>query len=188
MMKTQSLDSSPTGMFSLNSKHRMLLNGLMFQALWFVCIFTSVEITLFATAAYLVLHYLLVERSSLQWAMLLLIALLGYAADSILTSFAIIGFKQSIHIGPVSLAPLWLACLWLGFSSCVKHAFGFLHNKRLLTILLCFTVIPFNYFVGANIREAVIATPQLFSFLLIALYWAFLLPFALKLTKGRVLA
>ena len=172
---------------SMTLNQKKVVNGVVFQVNWFACIFANTTVLISGTAILLLFHFALIDRSAKQWSILLIIAIVGYAADSLLAAFGMIVFSPSSSLtfngSDIAVAPLWLFCLWLSFSTCLHYAFSFLHQRLPLTLFLCASVIPFNYYIGANFRNAVFAEPSWLALTLIAAYWAILLPFAIRMSN-----
>ncbi|NRA42053.1 MAG: DUF2878 domain-containing protein [Pseudomonadales bacterium] len=172
---------------SMTPNQKKVVNGLVFQINWFACIFANTTVLLASTIFLLLFHFALIDRNAKQWLILFFIAIIGYAADSALAASGMIMFSPSANLVlngiNIAVAPLWLFCLWLSFSSCLHYAFSFLYQRLLLTLLICLSVIPFNYYIGANFRNAVFAEPSWLGLALIAAYWALLLPIAIRMSN-----
>jgi hypothetical protein len=163
-----------------------LANPILFQINWFACIFSDVEVYLLSTLALLVFHGIVYVKNSFEWQYIVAFSIIGYACDSVLLNLGLVLFTEPFNIGALlganlSLAPLWILCLWLSFSTCLNHCLRYLQARYVLSAFLVIIGIPFNYYLGANFTDSVLFEPIAILLSLITLYWLVLLLATLKL-------
>ena len=174
------------------TKHQALINALLFQCNWFVCIFAPLYFSFISATLLLIWHFNYLGRRAYEWRTMLIFSGLGYACDSLLANFSTLHFTDAIIITlpftslNLTLAPLWLLFLWLSFSSCLNHALFFLQTRLKLCAVLVIISIPLNYYVGAVLTGSEFLQSIPWILFLITLYWLVLLPLALhQLEKDR---
>jgi hypothetical protein len=153
------------------------LNALLFQANWFVCVFARIHWLLISTIILLIVHGFIFVKVKQEWGLILTFALTGFLLDSIIAYLGLVMFNplESITIGKITLAPLWLLGLWLSFSTCLCHCLKiFQQRQRLLCIITVFAI-PLNYFIGAKLTQTTFSEPAILPLGLITLYWLVLL-------------
>jgi hypothetical protein len=141
---------------------------------------------LLTTTFLLIFHGFAYVKNSFEWGYILLFSMIGFACDSVLFKSGLVLFSQPFNIGEIlglsfTVAPLWILCLWLSFSTCLNHCLSYLQGKPSLSVLLIVIGIPFNYYLGANFTGSELFEPFFIPLLAITLYWLVLLLGILKL-------
>jgi len=156
----------------------VLLNALLFQVGWFSCVLGGDLLAVVITATILLVHSQWLMRSSREWLLIALVAVIGISLDSFWSYNGLLQFP-GVALG----IPLWLACIWLLFATCLCHSFNWLQQRLLLASLLGAVAGPSSYLAGAAMADVVLGEPQLFSIALMALAWAFMFPLLLKFAQ-----
>jgi len=149
-----------------------LLNALVFQVGWFVCVLGGNFAALIYTAIALLFHHQFILIRPRQWYVLLAIAAGGCLLDILLVQTSIIHFENADVIG----IPIWLMCLWLLFATTFQYCLGWLRRYLWLAVILAAVFGPMTYWLGANLADASIAAPLLTSLSIMAAGWALLFP------------
>jgi hypothetical protein len=162
----------------------MALNALLFHALWVVCVVATESQTLLALGIVIVLHQLFFVSMKREWLLIALVSIIGISLDNLILNTQIIQFNTGTSEAPVHFIgriPLWLACLWVGFSMTLMHGFYWLATKPFLSAALGLLVVPVTYYTGARLSDAVIVGPTWHYLLREGLLWAAVLPLSMQL-------
>ncbi len=156
-----------------------IINALLFQANWFICIFMSSSVAAFTTLTLLLLHYKIFSRDKAEWFLILAFASLGFSCDSVIQLLGVMSFSQALSLSydsNLALAPLWLLFLWISFATCLNHCLAYLQQRLWLSVVLVIIAIPFNYYMGALMTDSVFLVAETIALFIITVYWAVLLP------------
>lgn len=152
----------------------ILINIIGFNIVWFGLVYFGNNFTPIALL-YFSAHFVFFAKNNGEPKYLLLIALIGILTDSFLHYFNVFIFLPNEHI------PLWLACLWLCFSTTLYHSLRFL-GKSIWFQLLAGFVAPFSYFAGNQLGAVTFGNSSLITYIVLAITWSslFVLFFSLK--------
>lgn len=158
-----------------------MVNMLLFQVGWFVCLLNGSLAALGYTLCVLLLHSIFMQHSWREWYLFGAMALTGTLWDGLLSSLGLIQFLPAgvILLPPIALAPVWLVCLWVLFATTVNHSLYWLSAYPRVAILLAATVAPISYYAGVKLGAAHLSPPPWRGLLAIALGWGFVVPWAL---------
>ncbi|MEY3018087.1 MAG: hypothetical protein RL336_1222 [Pseudomonadota bacterium] len=149
------------------------IQALGFQALWFTAVLGQNQ--------WLVLSFALLassvffspqRRADLKlWPL----AILGLIGDGLLTALGLFDFDH---------APLWLATIWFGFVFTLNHSLRWLYNTRLILVATLGGISgTLSYLAGARLGAVNLPLGELLSAMLLASYWALLLPTLILLRR-----
>lgn len=147
----------------------MLLNALLFQAGWLVCVMERGRMALAITALILLVHHVRVMRNRREWLFIAAFSAWGLLQDGLLIQAGI------LRIDGYSLPPPWLLGLWLLFASTLNHSLSWLQNRPWQAAVAGGLGAPLSYLAGARL-DALTLDP--FHLPLLALLWAAILPLA----------
>lgn len=164
----------------------MLANVVGYQAVWFACVggaasgrsWPGVAAALTFAIAMLALG----GRRAADLRTLAFVLPLGLVVDSTLVASGWISYSPS---GPAaSMAPAWIAAIWLAFAFTLNHSLAFLRPHRVMSALLGLAGGPLAYW-GASRGFGVIefAKPAVTTLLVVSLCWAVLLPLLFTLDR-----
>ncbi len=160
-----------------STKHLpILFNIIGFQLVWFLCVYgasrqTIVPGLIAALVFALVVCYLSTDRTR-DVTTLLLALPMGFIMDSVLAKSGLITFTHAIP--SENWAPIWIMCLWLGFSFTLNHSLKSLYAKPIAIFLFGFLGAPLAYSIAAYKFGAMAFTGNLLPALLaIACVWGF---------------
>lgn len=158
----------------------LLVNAVLFQCVWLVAVQGDNRAALLALVLYWLVHlrWFFKDRKQIRFAVAA--ALLGWLVDSVLANLGVIKFNGQIGLAlndlKLSLAPVWLLCIWLCFTPTLLISLSWLGGRPLLASLLGFLVVPFSYFGGALLSHSTLGLSLEATLLCIACVWAILLP------------
>lgn len=164
-----------------------LINLGSFNIVWFICVQGNNTLAALSTVLLLFTHCLFFVRSKTEIFVIAVFSTIGYTFDSLLATFSIIHFSAQfsgnffgIHY---TLAPTWLLCLWVAFSTTLAHSLSWLATRKVLAALLACIFSPLSYFAGAALSDSTLQQPVYFALALEACFWSALFPFGLYLSN-----
>ncbi|MFT5502705.1 MAG: hypothetical protein ACI845_000278 [Gammaproteobacteria bacterium] len=151
---------------------KQLVNFLLFQIGWIVCVVYG---STFAVAFFLlalVAHFLWISHYSREWLLIVIVVSAGAAWDFTMSQLdvLILGLEYSLFI------PVWLICLWGLFAMTLSHSLSWLRQRYLASALLGAFFGPASYWMGTNLSDIEMGLPLIRSLGLLGIGWAFLLP------------
>lgn len=157
---------------------RLWFNALWFQGFW-LCTVLGREKLLPLALLLLALHFWLARsdwRGEVRY--LVLIGGIGIAADALLSATGVFKFTGGV------LVPLWLCCLWLGFSATLRRSLGWLGARPLLASVAGAVAFPLNYLLGHRLGAVDLGYSVPVTIGLLAVIWGLLLPLMFRLGAG----
>ena len=160
---------------------RVLLDALVFQIAWLICVLGGVTLALIITLANLVLHlhWLQANRSfAFRWLVYILIcSLIGIGIDQLAIYAGFFIFQDS------QLVPIWLMCLWLNFMMTLHFSLYWLEKSWWATSLIGGVGGAYSYFVGEHLGQVILPYHWSLDALFLFISWAVLLPLFVYLKK-----
>ncbi|MDO3382497.1 DUF2878 domain-containing protein [Gilvimarinus algae] len=153
------------------SRYRLiLLNALMFQLGWLVCIlFGSLYALIFTVAASL-FHFWLFGNQRADWLYASIALFMGLLHDSLMLATGVFGFAGHF------LPPVWLLCLWWLLGLTLRHSLYEIYRRPLLASLLGAVSAGFAYYAGVSLSPISWGTLGEAGVLIIAAAWLVVLP------------
>ena len=141
----------------MDTRH-IIINALLFQLVWFSCVFLKLEWAAIFLLVML-LHSIKYLMDKLNLIVVVASLVLGLTMDSMLSVYSFYSFSEPawqllLGFGPSSGAyiPLWLIMIWLGFSLALPHAMGWLLNMKGLFVATMTGLAPMSYMVGRQLN------------------------------------
>jgi len=151
---------------------KKLINLVLFQLGWFVCVLGGNSYAVAFTLIVLLLHRWLVLDNPREWKLIGVIVLVGCLWDTAMAQSGVIRYADGFIAG----IPLWLICLWTLFATTFMHGLLWLRRFPWLAGLLAGVLGPASYWFGANLTEAELRVPLYMSLAIMAAGWATLFP------------
>lgn len=150
------------------SAMKVVLNVILYQLIWFLCVLGGNKGAMMALPLLLV-HLVLSKTKNADLKMMGFLLFLGLIVDSTLHqvgffTFTITGF-------PI---PFWLIVIWLGLAITPHHSLAWLKNRPLLSALFGALGGPVAYWAGVRLGAASFSWPMLQSLAFLAVIWAFI--------------
>ena len=170
-------------MSALSLKKQQLLNALLFQEQWLICVQADNQLALISFTIVLLLHINVFNIESKEIALIVFFTLVGIIVESLAATLGLIEFPHQNEITAgghaIFIVPLWLIIMWANFATTLCHCLAWLQSRIALTFLLTLIFIPLNYFLGAKISGSTyLVSPHIFLMYETAL-WLVLLPLGL---------
>ncbi len=160
------------GLFALTKeKKQLIVNYLLFQTGWFVCVLGGNQAALLITVVFLLIHIRYITSWKKERELLAITLLLGSSIDSFLGHLGVFLFP-----GESLLLPLWLACLWLLFATTLRHSLAWTGRYKWAGAVTGAIGGPLSYYAGAQLTDVELAAPVWQSLLIIAAVWAAVIP------------
>jgi Protein of unknown function (DUF2878) len=134
----------------LISRKNVLLNAVLFQALWFDLLMFHSGLALFFVAG-LVWQVRFLYQGQSQHLLFSLggVFLLGITIDSLFSYLGLFGFPRSTQV--LALIPFWLGTLWLGFVLTIPVSLAWLLSRRYLAVVIFSLSAPLSYLAGRHL-------------------------------------
>ena len=158
---------------------KKILNLIIFQVGWLVCVLGGDLYAIVYTAIALVMHHAwIVERKS-EWQLVAMVTAVGSLWDILMIQTGLINFVAPGLLG----IPVWLICLWILFATTFLHCLSWLRQHLWIAAVAAALFAPFSYWLGAQLGGAVFGSPVLISLLVIAFGWSMLFPAGMYLSR-----
>ena len=166
------------------SHTNVAINYFGFSIVWICCVYSGAQgvtaLALIPTLIFLYLHFMIVTDHLKEEIQLILIAILmGLIVDSSFSFFGIVSYNGNISSIP-HLAPIWILCMWAGFSAQINHAMNRLRDRYLL-VGFYGLLAPLAYMGGEKINAASIADGDI-NYAIISISWAISLIILFKIS------
>ena len=167
------------------SHTNVAINYFGFSIVWLCCVYSGAQgitaLALLPTLVFLYLHFMIVTDHLKEEMQLILIAvLMGIIVDSGFSFFGVVSYNGNIASIP-HLAPIWILCMWAGFSAQINHAMNRLRGKYLL-IGFYGLLAPLAYMGGEKINAATISDGDI-NYVIISIIWAVSLIVLFKISE-----
>ena len=167
------------------SHTNVAINYFGFSIVWLCCVYSGAQgitaLALLPTLVFLYLHFMIVTDHLKEEIQLILIAvLMGVIVDSSFSFFGVVSYNGNIASIP-HLAPIWILCMWAGFSAQINHAMNRLRGKYLL-IGFYGLLAPLAYMGGEKINAATITDGDI-NYAIISISWAVSLIVLFKISE-----
>lgn len=150
---------------------KLIVNALLFQLGWLVCVFTGDSLWLLIVLGILAVHFLWTSSWAAEGKLLISIFCAGAALDSFLLNLGVFEFTE-----PRTLIPLWLALLWPLLASTLNHCLAWTAQPWWRASLLGAIAGPLSYYAGARIADVHLPLGTVTTLLLLAAIWATVMP------------
>lgn len=155
---------------------QLIVNILMFQAGWFICILAGSLWGGIYTLLALCAHLYYISKIRGEWLLIMSVVLIGIIWDSAIMHLGYLTFN-----GEYSVIPIWLICLWALFASTLCHSLMWLSKNVWLSISFGALFAPLSYYAGVQLGAAEFSSDSYSSLLCISLGWLVILPLLMKL-------
>lgn len=155
----------------MNLRPFTLINLLMFQSGWFICVLLCDPWAIIYTLAAVVIHFVLSARRADDAVAVMLCLVIGLAHDFFLIAGGYLQFEGSNN-GP----PLWLTCLWVLMGLTLHHSLKWLYERPFWSGLLGAMSGPLSYLAGVKLSSAQWSGPLTEVLPIIAGLWLLVLP------------
>ena len=157
----------------LNEKQKGIFCGVVFQLVWFICIFCPIYVVIASMLGFLLVYVQFISKRRKDFIFALALAGVGLAVD-------MTWMKIGVFQMPTVLPPPWLAILWFAFSLSLPYAFYFLREQVLFSSVLGGLGGGFSYLSAISFRPDVkFGISSWLALVCIGFLWSILFPVAL---------
>lgn len=153
---------------------KYLINAVLFQAGWLICVFFGSLLGALATALILSFHFWVIVRPhdrAFEAKTLALALVVGFFVE-----LGFVWFQVLLPVDGSQWPPLWLLMIWLLFATTLNCSLSWLKGRLALAALLGAVSAPGSYYGGAALSPAMDFSSPSYGLVVIALCWALLLP------------
>lgn len=159
---------------------RNILNFVVFQAGWLICILYPGMAAAGLVVGFLVLHFVLVSQKRMSELQFIgLGTVIGASLDLLWFRTGILASAE----GEILLTPPWLVAIWAIFMTTLSHSLDWVSRKAWLPFVLAPIAGPFAYW-SASQLGAVTLPAMLPSLMALAAGWLVVFPLLLFLRKS----
>lgn len=166
-------------------KTPLIINAVLFQALWFACVLGSAQRmiwpSIIAGIVMMVWQLHPLRRHGNDLLVLIAAILLGLIIDTCWTIFGLMQFTDPRPLHPI--APIWILIMWVGFALTINHSMAWMKEHRLLPALMGFIGGPMAYYAGLKLGAVeYLVNPWQMSVIL-GVVWAIALTILVKISQ-----
>lgn len=165
---------------------QLIVNGLVFQAVWFACVIGAANGTswpgLAAAATAIALHLAMTRDKPLALGLILFAVAVGLLGETVLIWSGSVRYALGAQTLP--FPPPWLLAMWAAFGTLPALSLNWLASKPILASIFGLVLGPLAYIAGERLGGIIISRPLLYSVDGIALLWAIALPALLLAYRG----
>lgn len=165
------MSETPGGKLFQRPQVSWLVNALIFQVGWFVCVLGGDLWAAIFTLSALVFHLRIFPEGLNDSPAIAIAVFLGLVHDNLLAYTGVLVFAESAHFSPV-----WLWCLWALLGMTLRHSLKWIYDRPLISAVAGAVSGPLAYAGGVALSNASLGLPLLQSLAIMATLWLFILP------------
>jgi hypothetical protein len=159
-----------------------VMNFVVLEVAWFACVLGGANDRALAgtmvAGAVIGLHLFLVQQPRKEALLIVLVAMIGLAWDSLLVALGLLSYPTG-NFAP-GFAPYWIVAMWAVFATSLNLSLAWLEGRPWLAVLVGLVGGPLSYLAGERLGG--VQMPDITLALgTQALGWAVLLPLLVKL-------
>lgn len=153
--------------------HYWLINALVSQLGWFVCVLAGNVPGVVFTMLFVVLHFRFAPVHPRDWMSICVALLMGLMHDNLLGVFGVLNYSE---VSVSGLAPAWLTSLWVIMALTLHHPLKAVYERPWLLAVLSAFGGPMAYLGGVQLSDVTWGVPVVRGFLVMMAIWCWLLP------------
>lgn len=165
------MNETPGGILFQRPQLNWLINALIFQVGWFVCVIGGDLWAGAFTFCALVFHFRVFPGGMNDGPAIAVAVFLGLVHDSLLAYTGVLVFA-----GEAPFPPVWLGCLWALLGMSLRHSLKWIYDRPWIAALAGAVSGPLAYAGGVALSEVDLGLPLLQSLAIMATLWFFILP------------
>jgi hypothetical protein len=155
-----------------------LVNALLFQSGWFICVLGGNSYWLLGALAILLGHLAWYGTWKNEGRLMVLAFVLGALVDGLLRVIGVLTFAE-----PGFLAPLWMGLLWPLLAMTLGHCLAWTARPLWLAALLGAVSGPLSYYAGAQLAGVGMPLGLITTVAILAAIWAVVFPLLHRLVR-----
>lgn len=164
------MSETPAQNIFQNPRSLWLINALMFQLGWFVCVLGGSIWAVVFTVTALAVHWVLLGGITDKITIGICL-LVGWVHDSSLAAAGVMIFTDGDVVSPV-----WLWCLWILMGMTLNHSLSWVYRRPWISAVLGSISGPLAYAGGIALSDAEWGVPLPEAFAIMAPVWLLVLP------------
>lgn len=170
--------------FIMSEKKQLIIDLIIFQGIWFVCVFGGNSWALLATIINIFLHISWTQTASIKpWLSFIGIGcLIGVIQDSLMIQLGFFSFPTQAS---PSIMPIWLGCLWLNYWMTWHWSLNWISLRPILFSLIAGIGGGYAYGVGHFFERIEFPFDTLPTLMIVAMSWT-LITFSMILIKPAI--
>ena len=160
-----------------------IINFVLFQAAWFVCVlgasYNQTYLALALSIIILLIHFSLIKKRMLDLKLIIIAGLIGLLFDGVLLNFDLIIYNDPGL--PYPYTPIWIVMLWMIFAMTLNHSLAWLSQKYYLAILFGAIGGPLAYIAGEKLGAITLLSTN--SIITLSIGWALITPVLLVIAN-----
>ena len=163
--------------------HSKVANYVIFQAGWLACVIGAANNLSSVGVAWALVGfaiYLLQSKNRIADVLAIsTITIVGFGWDSLLLQMGVLAYSDNQFI---SLAPLWIAAIWIMFATTLNSSMAWMQGRYVLATVLGALFGPLAYYSASRLGAVeLIAMPD--ALIMLSVAWAMLMPAMLLCIK-----
>lgn len=163
---------------SLSRLQKNIINIVVFNAVWLVCVLGGDTLALTAVFVTVLLHMKVISDDFRELYFISAVGVIGLIVEF---GFVYFGVLQS----PSSslLPPLWLLSLWPLFATTLNHSTRWFQGRPGVSVLAGGIAGPVTYYTGTRLTSYEVVAPFNLSLIKLAIVWMIVFPLVMWLAK-----
>ena len=153
-----------------------LLNFLLFQVGWFICVLGAANDSTFLALALvttlIIIHITITPHKIDDIKLFAYALIIGFVYDGFIQFYGLILYNSAGWQFP--LPPLWILMLWVLFSMTLNHSLSWLKGRIIISSVFGFVGGPLAYIAAEKLGAITITSSQ--TIFILALGWAIITP------------
>lgn len=154
----------------------LVLNFVLFQAGWWLCVLGGSVWALVASAVITAFHLTLTDNPRLDLRMATLLLAMGVLHDNLLAVTGLLIFSST-------LAPVWILCLWWLLGLTLRHSLSYFYRRPGLAAIGGALGAVLAYGAGVTLSSAAWGASALLALAIIGTLWLLVLPLHYALAR-----
>lgn len=160
-----------------------ILNFILFQLGWFVCIlgaaYNYVYEAIFMSLVIIFLHLKVTKNNTNDLKLFIFALTIGFFFDGFLQLQQLIVYFNPGW--PYPLPPLWILVMWVIFAMTLNHSLKWMKGRVLIAMLFGLIGGPLAYLAGEKLNAIILNSSS--TLYILAIGWAIITPLLMKLSE-----
>ncbi|MFE8071692.1 DUF2878 domain-containing protein [Marinobacteraceae bacterium S3BR75-40.1] len=160
-----------------------VVNFVIFQTAWFICVLRQDDVAAGITLALVVLHLAIIsQHRERELRFLIMAAILGISVDTFWQNLGVLSFPAHQGAYASGMLPGWMLTIWLIFATTLHHSLHWMAKSRVLLLALP-PVAGLLAYISAQALGAVEIGHGAWGYVAIAIGWLLVFPTQVKMME-----
>lgn len=160
----------------------IIINFILFQLAWFACILGAAKATpwlgVAVTAVILTWHFHKARQAKLEALLMLTTLTIGAIFDQTMLSSHLINYAH--HGWSVSIVPVWILALWLGFATALNVSLRWMRSRQFTAVIFGAVGGPLAYLSAEKLGALTLQSTN--TYIALSIGWAIITPLLLAIS------